>query len=536
MIEQQTRPASSWLPERSIEKHTLDHFERFCFSMKLPDGLGPVRLEPHEIVALEDYFNGVPENLWIWPTGQRKSMLLGLLGLHCGTYVRANARIFIVGGLGGHGRNALDAAAGFVERSTDLSKIWVAQEYGMGRLKSTIDAGRMIVASAGRRVGGRGGSSVEGETPDLILVEELHRHEDDGAALATLQSKAQKKSHGGWIVPTVIVTTAGVSLKSALGRKVERATNLEEGATVTQDLRDAYYRRGIDADNDLVMHELALPDHIVPPQKPDGTPEDRKRYKRDLDAYLVEVKKCNLASFITIDNLRRSFKALSKEPWVFQRQHCNQWVVQAVAALDRVGWTAGARPGAQIPTGTPGVVIGLDMSDSWDRTALVPVTRTADQKVLTAGAHILAPSGPGRPQRMARVIKLLEGMLLRWPDAVVAFDRHYGGGYVAELLEEKHGIRTVDVGMGVAFEQASMLLAELIDQQQIEHDDNPDMTDHVLAAVARYSRFGRRWRLDKPPDNQPIDGAAALAIGVWIAFNPPVDERRVAPGIDLWEV
>jgi hypothetical protein len=32
-----------------------------------------------------------------------------------------------------------------------------------------------------------------------------------------------------------------------------------------------------------------------------------------------------------------------------------------------------------------------------------------------------------------------------------------------------------------------------------------------------------------------MDGAAALAMAVWILFNPPVDERRVAPGIDFWE-
>lgn len=540
MAPQPTRPASSsslavWTPERSLEKHSLDHFQRFCASLQLPNGLGPLVLEDHELTMLADYFDGVVENLWLLPTGQRKSMLLGALALHCGTYVRANSRIFILGGLGGHGRNALDAAAGFVERSRDLSQLWEAQEYGLGRLKSTFDRSRILVVSAGRRSGGRGGSTVEGETPDLILVEELHRHEDDGAALATLQSKAQKKSHGGWIVPTVIVTTAGDNLESALGRRLARATDVEAGAVVTADRRGEYYRRGIDADGDLVVHEWSLPDEVVMPERPDSSPADQKRYRVEVAAYLAEVKKANPASFITIDNLRRSLKTLSAEPWTFQRQHCNQWVVQALPAIDRVGWASGARDGLAIPRGAEGVVIGLDASDSWDTTALVPVWRNDAGRVVTAGAAILKPSGLSRPKRMSDAIGILESMLERWPGAIVAFDRHYGGGYVAEVLEEKYGIDTVDVGMGAPFEQASMLLAELVDQQQVEHADDPELTSHVLAAASRASRFGRRWRLTKPPDGRPMDGAAALAMAVWIVFNPPVDERRVAPGIDLWE-
>jgi hypothetical protein len=32
-----------------------------------------------------------------------------------------------------------------------------------------------------------------------------------------------------------------------------------------------------------------------------------------------------------------------------------------------------------------------------------------------------------------------------------------------------------------------------------------------------------------------MDGCAALAMGTWILFNPPVTEHRIAPGIDFWE-
>lgn len=530
------KAARGVLPRRSIANHNFEHFKWFATSCELPDGLGKFEIQEHEEAMFRDYFAGIAENLWLLPTGQRKSMILGLLALHCATYVRSNARVFILGGLGGHGRNALDAAAGFVERDPNrLGRWWVLQEYGMGRLKSLIDRGTILVVSAGRRVGGRGGSSVEGENPDLILVEEFHRHEDDGAALGTLQSKAQKKSHGGWIVQTVIVTTAGDNLDSALGRKISRATDIDAGAIVTQDRPDEYYRRGVDADGDIVLHEWAVPEHIQPPQKADGTKADMQRFRKELAAYLEHVKRANPATFITVDNLRRSFKALSQEIWVFQRQHCNQWVVQTHPAIDRVGWGAGADPTHAIPAAAEGVVIGLDTSDSWDTTAITPAWRAEDGKVVTSGTVVLQPTGGTRPKRMREAIKVLETMLERWPGAVVAFDRHYGGGYVAEVLEEDHGITTVDVGMGAPFEMASALLAELVDQQQMQHNDDETLTAHVLAATAKRSRFGRRWRLWQPPDGRPIDACAALAIAVWIVFNPPeVPAQKAAPGADFW--
>src|SRR4051812_44979821 len=105
-----TRPAtrrgdSGHQPERSLEKDCPDHFERFCFTLRLPDDGGRFRLEEWQLEICADYFDGVFENLWELPTGQGKSTLLGALALHHGTYVRVNPRVFILGGLGTHGRN-----------------------------------------------------------------------------------------------------------------------------------------------------------------------------------------------------------------------------------------------------------------------------------------------------------------------------------------------------------------------------------------------------------------------------------------------
>jgi hypothetical protein len=262
------RPVA-WLPERSPDKDTLAHFERFCYSLRLPDDGGRFRLEDWQLAILEDYFAGVMESLWLLPTGQGKSTLLGALALHHGTYVRRNPRVFILGGLGGHGRNTLDAASAFIEESHDLSRWWVPQEYRMGRIKSLIDRqGEILVSSAGRRAGGRGGSAQEGSAPTLVLVEELHRHEDNGAAVRTLTSKIGKKSKGRHRVRIVHVTTAGDHFDSVLGRLVERATDVEAGCKVeTSRRKGEHYRYARDADGDLVMHEWAVPDQISRPRR-----------------------------------------------------------------------------------------------------------------------------------------------------------------------------------------------------------------------------------------------------------------------------
>lgn len=520
-----TRRASSSLPERDPSKHNLEHFQRFCYSLKLPDTYAPFRLLDFQLCKLEDYFAGILESLWLEPTSMGKSTLMGAVALHHGTYVRANPNVFILGGLGNHGRNTLDAAAGFVERSNDLSRWWVAQEYGMGRLKSLIDQkGTIKVSSAGRRVGGRGGSSQEGADPTLILVEEDHRHEDNGAAVATLISKIQKRSVVAQ-VQIIHATTAGDTKDSPLGRLLHRATDLKAGCIVTSDRPGEYYRRGVDADGDLVVHEWAVPDHIQPP------PSDAT--KEEVDAYLAEVKKSAPADMVTIRSLRLTFKALSAEIWVFLRQNANQWVTQGSAALDRFGWNQGADVELVIPEGADDVYVGFDTASKWATTAIIPVWVDPDTgRPRTAGGVILKSKQRGARRRMRDAIKVLEMMQLRWPGMKVVFDRNHGGGYVAEQLEEDHGLEVIDHDQGVDFDMASMLLGEVVDQHGIDHDGNEEITEQVLAAVVRQTARGKRWRLEEPGDGKPIDAADGLAMALNKAMNPEPVTEKVTPDIE----
>lgn len=517
-----TKPASSpRVPERSPEKDTLEHFERFCFTLRLPDDGGPLKLQGFQLEKLEPYFAGITETLWLEPSGQGKSTLLGALCLHHGTYVRSNCNVFILGGLGGHGRNTLDPAAAFIDESEDLSRWWVAQEYGMGRIKSLVDRGRITVSSAGRRTGGRGGSSQEGKDPTLIVVEEPHRHEDNGAAVRTLTSKLQKRSTGRHRVRVVHASTAGDNLDSMLGRMVKRATDESAGCVVETARRpDEYYRRGTDPDGDLVVCEWAVPDHIQPP--------GREATRAELMAYLAEVKKANPADFVTVDNLRIMWKASSSEPWVFLRQNANQWVVQDLAAIDRGMWARLGNSALMIPNGTEGVVVGADFASKIDSTALVPAWREGPGScVHLAGAVFLKPDTKvqqGETPRLVdlhRAIDVLLGMAQAWPGLRVAMDLSGGGAYIAEELT-RAGLDVIGHGQGVEFDVASMLVGELVDQAALKHDANPELTAQVTRTVARRTAGGTRWRGEKPQDGGQIDGFDAAAFAVNIVVNHPV--------------
>jgi len=522
---QRTTSRASRQPERAPEKDCLEHFEKFCFALRLQDTLAPFRLEEYQLEALDDYFNhGALEHLWEWPTGMGKSTLLGALCLHHGTFVRINPRVIILGGYGGHGKHTLRAASWFVSQNRTLREWWVPQEYGMGRIKSMIAEdvqGVILVSSAGQRKA-QGGTSQEGETPSLIVVEELHRHEDNGAAVRTLTSKVQKRTVGRHRVRIVHVTTAGDVLDSPLGRMEKRAL----AGQVARPKPDFYYTRAEDAEGDLVMHQYAVPEKIEPPQA-DATPQE-------LDVYLEEVLKANPASFIIKQNLRRSWKASSSEPWVFQRQHANQWVVQYQSAFSRYNWSQCAVPGQVIPRDARGVVVALDTGVNWSSTAIIPVWVSEFTDIVTTAHGVILSSEDrrGTKRRIRNAIDVIVSMKELWPDLRVVFDRNMGGGLIAEEMEEDYGLDVIDHGQGTPMEFSSMLMGELIAQHLLHHDDQEDITAHVLAASARPTFHGKRWRIDKPRSGEPIDAAVAMAMGVWVAYQ----ENQGRINLEDWHI
>jgi phage terminase large subunit-like protein len=528
-------PQGLVLPEPDPSKETLDHFERFCYTLPNPDTHDDhFRLQEWQYGPLEDFFAGGKEaeffqHLWEWPTGLGKSTLFGAICLHHGTYVVKLPRVYIVGGELEHARNTLNAASSFVlearKRGQALGFWWEPQEYLGGRLipmwLDNLDVG-IICRTAGRAKEASGGSSVEGKDPTLIVVEELHRHKDNGSAVSVLISKTVKAGARGATVKALIGTTAGTNRDSYLGRLESMVLDEEAGAVVQTDLRPGeYYTRAVDPDGETVAHIWAVPESISPPPLTVTSGDE-------LDEYLSHVVRANPASWITERALKRVWKALGRLlRWQFLRQNANQWVTAGVGAIDRGQWWALKDPELRIPKG-PGVrvVIGLDRGYKWATTAIVPVWKPPDgSPVRVAGAVILDPKKGGETRRTREVGEILETMLEAWPDALIAFDRAQGGGDVAEELEENHGITIVDHDQGKAFELASMKLGEYVENRKLVHDGNEAFSNQVLSAVAKFVAGGRRWRGEPPDAETSIDGFDALAMALNVATSPMGETR-----------
>lgn len=534
-------PSGLLLPEPDPSKETLEHFERFCWALPDPNtNEGHFRLREWQFGPLEDFFAGGSEalffqHLWEWPTGNGKSTLNGAICLHHGTYVVKLPRIYIIGGELEHARNTLNAASSFVlearKRGSTLGFLWEPQEYLGGRIVPTwidnLDVG-IFAKSAGRRKEHQGGSSVEGKDPTLIVVEELHRHSDNGASVSVLISKTVKAEARGTTVKCLIGSTAGTNRDSFLGRLEALVLDEDAGALVQKDLRpDEYYTRAVDADEETVAHIWAVPDDIDPPPLSVASGPE-------LDEYLDHVERANPAEWITKRGLRRVWKVLGRLlRWQFVRQNANQWTTTGVGALERGQWWALRKEGLTIPTG-PGVqvVVGLDRAYKWDNTALVPVWKPpTGGKVRVAGAVILDPKEGGLNRKTSEVGTILEVMHERWPDMVVAFDRAIGGGDAAEELEEDYGIYIVDHDQGKMFELACMKAAEYVENQKLEHDGDTKLADHVLSAVAKMTAGGKRWRAEKPDEETRIDGFDGFVMALNVATSGlPLPKRGVAGG------
>ena len=527
-------PAAARRPEWSAENETLEHFEEFCWNLIVPETGERFRLLAWQLVVLADYFAGTAleplyfQHLWEMPSGNGKSGLFGALALHHGTYVVPRPRIFVVGGELEHARNTTNAAAGFVYESRArrglLGAWWEPQEHSGGRLLplwlNDQDVG-IFARSAGRTTERKGGSSVEGKNPTLILVEEKHRHADGGAAVNTLIAKTIKAAAVGRAVKVVTITTAGTDRKSPLGQELAKVTDEAAGATVQRDLRPGeYYVRAVDAEGETVAHIWEVPEEISPPS--DDDPDE-------LATFLEHVKRANPAPWITVKTLRRVWRSMTRfGRWMFLRQNANMWVAGGLAAIDRGMWWKLRSKGLKIPEGKGvRVFVGLDRASKWDSTAIVPVWKAGEDEVRAAGAVILESPRDGTRRATGDVGKILEAMRERWPDMVIVFDRNHGGGDVAEELESKHGLTIIDHGQGVEFELASMRLAEYIEGSKLRWDAPRESLElfaqQVLAAVAKPTSR-ERWRGEAPDDDIQIDAFDALAMALHMATTAPEEK------------
>lgn len=479
-----TRSRPTRLRGSGPSPNTVEHFEAWCRLLVLENGK-PFVLEPFQLEFLADFFSGVTELLVLLPKKNGKTSLFAALALYHVMFT-PDASVPIGAAAREQAMILWGQAAGFVKRSPGLDEFFKVQQ-GSKRILSLRDSGAIKVYSADADTG-------DGIIPTLAFIDELHRHKN--ADLYAVWRDGLGPRNG----QIVTISTAGDNEDSALGRMRQAALRLPDLT------RDGCHTVG--RSKDFVMHEWAVP--------------------ADADLKDLElVKQANPASWITLKDLKKRRDSPTTESWQWARFACNVWVQGEDAAISPVDWAACGRDGLEIPAGES-VVIGLDLGWKRDSTAAVPLRMNGELVEVGWPAIIPAPRD-GTSTRAQTIIDAILEMRERWDVTAVVFDRNAGGQQLADWLEETHGISCIDHSQDPApMALAAMRVAEWVRTGKLRHPNDPALTAHVLAAVAKPTS-GEKWRFVKAPrGGKPIDAAVALAMASSMV------ERSTSGEVEYW--
>lgn len=449
----------------------LETFERFCLQLVLPDQK-PLTLEPFQHQLLTDFFDGVRETLILIPKKNGKTTLLAALSIYhllttpdAACYVGASSRE--------QARILYDEAAGLIRRSP-----WVDDQVkiqgGYLRILNRSDSGFIKVLAADA-------NTADGVIPTLALIDELHRHKT-GDLYAVFRDGLGPRDG-----QMVTISTAGDDLDSPLGK-----TRAQARAIPGLFHKGAYrYARS----DSLAFHEYAL------------EPED------DRDDLRV-VKRANPASWQSVEELGKRHSSPTMRSWEWARFACGVWVYGEDTAISDVEWAACSDSKAEIPKGSEGVYLGVDIGLRRDTTALVPVWQEDDGSPFIVGHPTILHPPEGGSVQVKEVLEAVENYGLRYPGLTVVIDPNAGGELIADRIENDMGLDvTIHSQQPRPMALAAQRLTTAIATRNLRHPDDPELNRHVLSAVPK--TVGETWRFGKSTRRSvPNDGVIALAMAV----------------------
>jgi len=256
-----------------------------------------------------------------------------------------------------------------------------------------------------------------------------------------------------------------------------------------------------------------------------------KEWKDDPEAYVYHVgatdeddctdpatwRKCNPASWLTEDQLRRQIKSIPLAD--FERYHCNRAPKKGAGRVfSEALWASGGeRP--QFDPELP-CVVGVDASQRRDHTGVV-----FDQ-VDAAGVHnVLAFEFEAEEEGNIMseidrddVADLLRELHKEYNVVRMPFDRNFATPMMNTLYRE--GLRVEDFAQSNEnMRRACQRIFDVVAEGRIRHGNDPRLRDHVLNATIKTIPNGGGFRFIKPSesDADKIDLAIALTMAVDIA-------------------
>jgi phage terminase large subunit-like protein len=241
-----------------------------------------------------------------------------------------------------------------------------------------------------------------------------------------------------------------------------------------------------------------------------GLPED---YNGDFDDEEMW-RQVNPASWISIDNLRKTRLNTSVSDAAFKRKHLNMWVPDTLHAGIYPGeWDSCRVDGIAIPEGARvWTMTDLGFTDDW--TAHVRCAWVGERLVIEA--EMWEPPGNGEEidvrstadvsaMRDHEAYQVVAAGVDPWNAKLLMQDWQMRGWATAEVPQKNE-----------VMVPASTMFLEAIRKRQIAHNGDERLRWHILNL--RRKETIRGWRFTKPDDNGLKVDAAIAAIGaVWLA-------------------
>lgn len=467
---------------RPLKPFTLDHFRKYAEQLIL-DNDEPWELESFQRDIVADLFKGFKEVWLVLPEGNAKTTLMSGLALYGADYTLDPW--IPIGAAGQEQARILhDQAAGFVRRS-GLEKTRFQIYDGYLRITSIKNGGVGIkVYSADKKTG-------DGVIPcPYCFVDEGHRARDLGL-YRTWKGKLKKRG-----AQIIMASTAGEpetdfeKTRDAIRKKATKRT------------RDTSYLRA--EGSNVVMHEFK----VESPEK-----------ANDLEL----VKAANPLKTITIPDLREKLESPTLdrgEDWI--RMTCNIPSRSSQSAISDKEWDE-----AQVDAGEWEKAngqpreIGLDVAWKWDTTALVPLVKRPDYRLL-GPAKVLVPPRDGSTLHPDEIKNAFYELQEEGPIAGVAMDISKAED-IASWLEDELGLEVVEWGTSNQFAVRDYnSVMDGLRNGTLKHTGDLDLRSHAMNAVARRLPGGDH-RFDRPTasrgsprqqDERVIDGLTAAGMAV----------------------
>ena len=462
-----------------LKPFTVDHFRAYTKLLVLDSG-DFWDIQGFQAEFAEDLFARTedgralyPEEWLIVPEGNGKSTMLGGTALYHADFT-PTAEVLMAAASRDQCGILFGQAAGFVYRSPGFDKRFRVFE-GYRRIKALRTEGRIQVHAADDRTG-------DGVIPTLCLVDELHRHKDL-ALYRTWAGKLPKR--GGQLVTISTAGEPGTEFEETRERLRQTATDLH---------REGRHTRAVSGE--VVLHDHAL--------DPDDDASD-----------LALVKLANPFSGVTPDTLARKKARPTMTEAHWRRFVCNLATRSEESAISEREWSLALCDG-DVPVGVP-VDVGLDLGWKWDTTALVPLWEPRGEPRVLGQAKIIVPPRDGSSTRPETVQQAFLDLHAINPIRRVVLDPSAGAEQLVSWLESEIGCEVVEYAQTA--EPMALAYARFVEglrEGRLLHSGDPELTKHVLNAVARMLPTGKS-RFDRPSGARNSPGGARRVIDGLIA-------------------